>query len=259
MRLVFAALLAVSFPWLASAAAPAPEARPTVTPDIIRMGTFYGGARVRVEGVTGPDKKIIIVVQGGKTKEVFNTVGRVGPIWVNKGKVTISEVPSVLLVFSTEPVSACLARVAIDKYGLDQPAIKKEVRIESRSSDKDRIADDFFLYKLKRGSYQLGEGEIRMGQSDEGGRHYSLDFTLPKVAGPGQYEISVLECRGGEVVKNTDVPISVIEVGFPALITWLASTRPSSYGIISVLVAMIAGFGIDFIAAHLFKRKMVGH
>lgn len=237
----------------------AQEARPRVTPELVRMGTFYGGARVHVEGVTGPDEKIVIVVRGSKATEVFNKVGRVGPIWVNTGKVSISDVPSLLLVFSSEPLSACLTRAAIDQYGLDKLAVKKQMRIESKTLDYDRIAADFFLYKIKRGTYQLANDDIRMIPSDKDGMPYRLDFTLPRAAGPGQYQIRVLECRGGEVVRNSDLAIKVVEVGFPALIAWLATERASTYGILAVVAAMIAGFGIDFVAARLLRRKIGGH
>jgi hypothetical protein len=237
----------------------AQEARPKVTPAVVRMGTFYGGAAVQVEGVTGPDGKIIIVVRGGQVKEVFNKVGRVGPIWVNTDKVTISDVPSVLLVFSSEPITTCLTRAAIDKYGLDQVALKKQMHIESKTRDFDRIADDYFLYKAGQRTYQMNKAGIRMGQPAKDAMPYRLEFILPKAAGPGEYEIEVLECRGGEVVRNSDLSFKVVEVGFPALIAWLAARHSSAYGIIAVVVAMIAGFGIDFIAAHLFKRRIAGH
>jgi len=259
MKIALTAILTVSAPWLAPAAAPPQEARLRVSPETVNMGTFYGGATVRVEGVTGPDEKVVIVVRGGKVTEVFNKVGRVGPIWVNTGKVTISGVPSLLLAFSSEPLGACLTRAAIDKYGLDLPAIKKQMRIESKTPDYGRIADDYFLYKTKQGSYHLVNGGIRMNQPDKDGLPYTLEFVLPKSAPPGQYEISVLECRRGEVVQSSAVPIKVVEVGFSALVAWLATQHPSSYGIISVVVAMLAGFGIDFIAARLFKRKIGGH
>ena len=124
MKIALTAILIVSAPWLAPAAAPPQEARLRVSPETVNMGTFYGGATVRVEGVTGPDEKVVIVVRGGKVTEVFNKVGRVGPIWVNTGKVTNSGVPSLLLAFSSEPLGTCLTRAAIDKYGLDLPAIK---------------------------------------------------------------------------------------------------------------------------------------
>ncbi len=259
MQIALTAISTISALWLAPAAALPQESRLKVTPETVRMGAFYGGAPVRVGGFTGPDEKVVIVVRGEKVTEVFNKAGRVGPIWVNTGKVTISGVPSLLLIFSSEPVNACLTRAAIDKYGLDPPALKKQMRIESKTRDYGRVADDYFLYKAKQGSYRLANGGIRMNQPDKDGVPYTLEFVLPKCAPAGQYEINVLECRNGEVVDSSDVPLKVVEVGFPALVVWLAAQHPSSYGILSVVVALFAGFGIDFVAARLFKRRMVGH
>ena len=259
MQTALTSMLTISALWLAPAAALPQQAGLKVTPEIVRMGAFYGGAPVRVEGVTGPDEKVVIVVRGQKLTEVFNKAGRVGPIWVNTGKVTISYVPSLLLVFSSEPVGACLTRAAIDKYGLDPPALKKQMHIQSRAQDSGRVADDNFLYKAKQGSYRLANGGVRMNQPDKDGLSYTLEFVLPKCAAPGQYQISVLECREGEVVESSDVPLKVVEVGFPALVAFLATQHSSAYGILCVVVALVAGFGIDFVAARVFKRRMVGH
>jgi hypothetical protein len=124
------------------------------------------------------------------------------------------------------------------------------------------VAKDYFFYKKMQGSYSLVNGGFRMSQPDPGAvpcATYTLEFVLPRCAAPGQYQVSVLECRGGGVVVSSDVPLQVMEVGFPALIAWLASQHASSYGILSVVVALLAGFGIDFVAARLFKRKVAGH
>jgi uncharacterized protein (TIGR02186 family) len=262
IRFALAANLIIPALWLATASALAQEAKVRVTPEVVRMGAFYGGATLRVEGVTGPDEKIVVVVRGPKVTEVFNQAGRVGPIWVNTGKVTISEVPSLLLVFSSEPLSACLTRAAIDQYGLDLPALKTQMRIQCKTQDYGRVAEDYLAYKGMQGSYRLVSGGFRMARPDPGGlsdTSYTLEFVLPKCAAPGQYQISVLECRGGGIVANSDVTLKVVEVGFPALVAFLAMQHSSAYGILAVVVALLAGFGIDFIAARLFKRKMVGH
>jgi uncharacterized protein (TIGR02186 family) len=248
----------VSAPGPAQTATPVEQARVKVTPAVVEMGTFYGGAKVQVEGIAGLGDRVVIVVRGSGASEVFNKVGRVGPIWVNTGKVTISAVPSVLLVFSSEPVSACLNRAALDSYQLDSAALKRQMRIETKVPDPG-IANDFLMLKAKRGIYQLAGGGIQTRAPGEDGLPYSLEFHLPRSVSPGIYRVSVLECRNGEVVENSEVDLRVVEVGFPALVVRLAMQRPATYGLISVVIAMLAGFGIDFIAARLFKRKVAVH
>ena len=233
-------------------------AGPRVTPEIVRMGTLYGGALLRVEGVKAPEAEIIVTVRGGTVKETFNKLGRVGPIWGITGKVTITNTPSLLLVFSSVPVSACLPREVIDQYGLDRIAVTKQMHIASDTADYDRIAEDYWRYKIRQGNYRLVNGTIETRPAGEDGIPYSLEFTLPKTAAAGKYAIGVLECQGGEIVRATELPLQVVEVGFPALVTFLATQHAAAYGAIAVVVAMLAGFGIDLIAARILKKRIVG-
>ena len=234
-------------------------AKVEITPRTVELGTFYGGTPMRVAGIAGANSKIIVVVRGPSTAQVFNKLGRVGPIWVNTGKVTISAAPSLLLIFSSEPVNTCLNSASIDQYQLDRGSLKKHVQIDTRAQDRDRIADDFLAFKAHQGDYRFNSVSVQMGAPNQEGLPYSLDFKLPKSASPGKYGVSVLECRDGKVVKNVDVDLAVVQVGFPAFVARLARERASLYGFISVIIAMVAGFGIDFIAFRVFERKVAVH
>jgi uncharacterized protein (TIGR02186 family) len=230
-----------------------------LTPSTVELGTFYGGTKVHVAGTAAVGSKIIVVVRGPSAAEVFNKVGRVGPIWVNTGKVSISGVPSLLLIASSEPLNSCLSSTAIDQYQLDLGSLKKHMHIETKAPGRERVADDFLAFKAHQGNYRFNSVSVQMGAPTQQGVTYSLDFDMPKTAGPGKYQVSVLECGNGAVVNKADVDLAVVEVGFPALIARLARDRASLYGIISVIIAMVAGFGIDFIASRLFKRKVAAH
>ncbi len=241
---------------LAQTAAAVEPARVKVTPSTVETGTFYGGAKMRVAGMAGAGNKIIVVVRGPSAAQVFNKIGRVGPIWVNTGKVTISRAPSLLLIFSSEPVNTCLNSTAIDQYQLDLSSLKEHVQIDTEAQDRDRIVDDFLAFKTRQGNYRLNSVSVQMGALTQEGIPYSLDFEMPKTAASGKYQVSVLECRDGKVVNNVDVDLAVVEVGFPALVARLARERASLYGLISVIIAMGAGFGIDFIASRVFERRV---
>ncbi len=230
--------------------------RVTVTPSTVELGTFYGGAKVHVAGNTLAGSKVVVVVRGPSTAEVFNNLGRVGPIWVNTGKVTISGVPSLLLIFSSEPIKACLNSAAIDHYQLDLESLRRHIQIEMKGPGRNGIADDFLAFKAHQGTYRISSGGVQMGVTAEEGVSYSLDFDMPKTAGPGKYEIDVLECSGGAVVNNADLDLAMEEVGFPAVIARMARERAPLYGAMSVIMAMVVGFGIDFVAARIFRRTL---
>jgi uncharacterized protein (TIGR02186 family) len=250
---------------LSGLAARAPAASPPeavtmkVTPSVVSMGTFYSGARVHVEGTVPQASDVIIDVRGPDTIEVFNKVGRAGPIWVNTGKVSISGIPTLLLVFSTRPVGNCLCRSEIDRCQLDAAALKSKIKIEPHAMASEMVADEFLKLKYRQKSYQLANTGIQMEDPAEVGQHYTLDFNWPKNAAPGTYIVRVCACQGGNVQNSLEVPLRVVEVGFPAMIADLAQDRPATYGIISVVVAVLAGFGIDFIATRIFKKKISAH
>ena len=255
-------LLALPFLVVALFAHAAAALEPTtmkVLPSTVELGTLYGGATVHVVGMAGAGRKIIVVVRGPSAAEIFNKLSRVGPIWVNTGKITISGVPALLLIFSSEPVETSLNTAAIDNYQLSLGSLKKHMQIETKVPGRDRIADDFLAFKAHRATYRIAPGSVQLGVPNQGELPYNLDFEMPRSAKPGKYQVSVLECQDGQVAKQSDVDLMLVEVGFPALVARLAKEQASLYGIISVITAMLAGFGIDFIASRIFRRKAAAH
>ncbi len=254
-----------------------------VSPTVVNMGTFYGGAKVRVEGTTLAGSHMVVVVRGVDVTEVFNKVGRMGPIWVNTGKVFISGVPSVCLIYSSCPVANCLCRAELDRCELDREALKKRMQIKPRHEGSEPIADDFLKLKVRQGKYQMNGGGIQLGEASSspqmtpaafqregsGGAApevqkaavipYSLEFIWPKSAAPGKYSVRVYACRNQMVQESTELPLRVQEVGFPALIASTARNRPAVYGVVCIVVAMLAGFGIDFVVSRLFKKRIASH
>jgi uncharacterized protein (TIGR02186 family) len=232
---------------------------PTVklSPEVIRMGAFYSGEWMRISGTVAPGSKAIVVLRGPDTEEIFNKKGRIGPIWINSGKVHISGVPSLLLCYSSEPLSKLLRREEIDKHQLDDAAIERQMTVRPREMDLPIIRTHFVRLKTRENVYRMISDGLKMGAADEAGVSYWVDFHWPRKAPPADYEVRVYECRGGVIVGKVGARLEVIKVGFPAAIAALATQHASLYGMLAVLIAVVAGFGIDFLAAGLRKKVRV--
>jgi hypothetical protein len=62
------------------------------------------------------------------------------------------------------------------------------------------------------------------------------------------------------VINVVSAPLPVVEVGLPAWLAAIATQRAAAYGVAAVLAAVLAGFGIDFLAALVFgRRRAVRH
>ncbi len=234
-------------------------AKPSVrlTPTRISMGSFYSGARLRIDGLVAQGSKAIVLVRGADREEIFNRKARFGPIWANSGTVRISGAPSLMLCFSPEPVRTLLDSSVIRERLLDEAAISARIGIAPRQEARAAavIRADYLSLKLQDGLYQIRAGAVSMGTPHSDGAPFAVELLWPKRAPPASYSVQVLECRAGVVVGEVSAPLEVVKVGFPESLAALATEHASAYGVLAVLVAASAGFGIDFVSARLFGRK----
>lgn len=223
-------------------------------PPQIEVGPFWGGSKVRVEGSVAAGAKVAVVVRGRGRQETFNRKSRVGPIWVNTGKVHVSAVPSLFLRFTSGPIRTFLNREGIDQHQLDEAAIRRQMRIEP-NQDHDLVLSNWITLKSREGTYGLVRDGVRMGTPADERVPFWVEFDWPKKAPPGRYLVSAYECRDGGVTRSVVVELPVVTVGFPAWLSGIATERAALYGIFAVLAAAVAGFGIDLLTMLIFGKK----
>jgi uncharacterized protein (TIGR02186 family) len=231
-----------------------------IAPETIEMGAFYNSVRLRMEGTVPSGSKVVVVLRGATKDEVFNKKDRVGPIWVNVDKVHVSGPPSLFLRFMSEDVHTFLDRQAIDAYALDELSIRNRMRIRTEHGLRDpealkAIGDNYIDLKKKDGSYRRIANRVRVDEIGNGEARYTLEFGWPKLAPPGSYQVEVYACRDGRIVGQSGIIMRLNEVGFPAFMANAAREHPYGYGLLAVILAVIAGFGIDALAVLLGGAK----
>lgn len=240
------------------------EVTPPVTlklsPETIEMGAFYDGARLRMEGKAPSGSKVMVVLRGVSKDEVFNKKDRVGPIWINVDKVHVTGPPSLFLRFSSEDVHTFLDRQTIDAYALDELSIRNRMHIRTEHGLRDPealrlIGDQYVDLKKKEGSYRRIADRVHVVDIGNGESRYTLEIGWPKLATPGSYQVEVYACRDGRIVGQSGAALQLVEVGFPAFMAAAAREHPYGYGILAVIMAVIAGFGIDALAVLLGGKK----
>ncbi|MGC9224402.1 MAG: TIGR02186 family protein [Terracidiphilus sp.] len=279
---VLALLMAGAFtagaapPRIASGAASPPAQMPTprLVPEMIAMGTFYDGARVRVEGTAPAMSGVVVTIEGTERDEIFDRKGRVGPIWLTVDKIHVQHAPSVFLRFSSAEISSLLDAEEIQKYRLGEAAIMDQVRVLShckcsltdrtrQSGVNDTVPDpaytralisDFLKLKEHEGRYEEHPGSVHIVAANAG-TNYALEFEWPKNIAPGRYRVTVYACRDRRVVAQSATMLHVEEVGFPAYMAMMASAKPWEYGAVAVLAAVLAGFLTDLITSSLRRRR----
>jgi uncharacterized membrane protein YfcA len=229
-----------------------------LTPPTVEIGQMYGGTPMRIEGKASRGSQVVVVARGPDTREEFKRKAQVGPIWMTRETVEVTGAPSLFMRYSAKPPEGFLSREEIDRFQLSPDAIRKQLRIAPPDPEDAGLRADYLELKLSQRVYRVIDDGLRMGPAGSSGLPYSVEFHWPRKAPPAQYDICVYECENGRVVKATAVPLHVVEVGLPARLSAMAAGEGWEYGVGAVVLAMIAGFGMDVIAAWL-KRMRSAH
>lgn len=261
MRLALAALALFAL----SASASAQQQTPTVANDLpsavaeeqITVSSDYRGSFVTVFGVN-PDRRgrgdIVVVVRGPSTPATVMRKRRVFGLWINGDPVRFSQAPSFFAVLSNRPLRQIATPEAIWRYGLDPAA---SAQLESHVSEGDPSAYRSALTRLRRaqGLYQEYSGraspERRGGLTMYQGGLFRAVVRLPANAPIAEYHADTYLFRGGRLISSQRIPISISRVGVERRIHDLATNASLLYGILTVMLALAAGW----LAAILFRRS----
>ena len=238
----------------------APPPTITVSPSRIEMGAFYNGAPVHMQGTVPAKSEVMVIIRGKARDEVFNHKGRLGPIWVNKDKIHVSGTPSLFLRFSSADMHALIGRDLIDRYGLDELSMRHRIHLRLASGEpdaayRDKLVNSYIDLKKSDGTYRRVGNQVHTVQ-EAGLTHYHVEFEWPKTAVPGSYMIEVYAVVPGAVLGQASAELQLVEVGFPAAVVKMAEQRPWLYGLIAVLAAACAGFGMDAVVSRLRPCKV---
>jgi putative transmembrane protein Alph_Pro_TM len=230
-----------------------------ISPERVEIKTMYSGAPVRISGTAAQGSQVVVVIRGPDKEETFNKKVRAGPIWISSGQVHVSGVPSLFLSYSPVPVRSILPAEEVDRSLLDREAIRGRMHLDAGGDeiDEELIRTNYLTLKTDNQIYQVHdqtEGLVPSGQSGE----FALEIYWPPTAPPASYEVAVYECRDQEIVTENTGFLVVEKVGAPAQLYEFAMNRAPVYGALAVLLAVMAGFGIDFLTAKIFGAKSKG-
>jgi uncharacterized protein (TIGR02186 family) len=228
-----------------------------VAEERITVSSDYRGSYVTVFGVN-PDRRgrgdIVVVVRGPTEDATVLRKQRRFGLWVNSAPVRFRETPSFFAVLSNRPLRQIASSQAIWRYRLDAAA---SARLDSEvPAGADPAAYRNALVRLRRqqGLYQEYSGRAspdrRGGLTMYQGGLFRAVVRLPANAPIAEYYADTYLFRDGRLISTQRVPINIARVGIERTIHDLAMNAAFWYGIVTVLLAIGAGW----IASVVFRR-----
>lgn len=225
--------------------------------DHIGIRFFYHGSSVSVSGLSDPDADIVIKIAAPETHQALKKKGKVGGVlWMNVGSIEYEQVPPLYFLASTKPVEDLLSREERLQYGIGYAALEQKAHIEpaGNDSEKDKWFTEFVNYKEKSKLYSIKDGNVDFDTVNND-REYRVVFDWPYQAPPGAYDVTVYSVVNGKVQETATSAVEVAQEGGIKYLATMAKNKGAAYGIVSILAALIAGFGVGMI----FKKGGGAH
>lgn len=218
--------------------------------DHITIDFFYHGSTVGVKGVTDAGRDLVITFTSPEGHQTMKRKGKVGGVlWMNTGTLTFERTPNLYEVFSTRELGDILSPVERKKHVLGYNALQDHIAIPELKSDEEKAAwfGEFVKFKEASMLYMARTGTIGRKPLGDGHEEYSLHTSWPYQAAPGEYTVTVYAVRNGNVVERAETKVRVEQVGLVKTLASMANGQGALYGLLSVVIAIGAGFGVGMI------------
>ena len=214
---------------------------------LVAITTGFTGTKVLLFGATQGDGDVVVVVRGPRDRHLVRRKDRIAGIWVNNAEMAFQGVPSFYTVSSSRPLADLVppAVAARHQIGIENVRLAAP---EGADADQARAFRDALVRNKQRAElYGKAPGTIAF----LGNRLFRTDLYFPTNAPVGTYEVQVLLFRGGEVASASITPLIVSRIGFEAGVFDFAHRHALAYGVLAVLIAVMAGW----LAGIIFRRS----
>lgn len=211
--------------------------------DLIAITTRFTGSDVLLFGATDGKGDVIVVVRGPQSRIVIRRKGRVGGVWVNRDALAFANVPSFYYLAASRPPRDILE----PKIRRDEQIGLEELRVEAvdptATVDVPAFRKALIRNKQALALYHTSLGEVAFVE----GRLFRARVTFPANVSTGPYMVDVYQVVDGAITSKTTTPLRISRTGFEASVFDFAQVNPALYGLIAILVALVAGWAAGFI------------
>lgn len=206
---------------------------------------IFGAVKRSAPAPHDSELHVIITVAGPLEPVTIRRKSRVAGIWVNTAAAEIDAAPSFYAVASTGALAEVLTQTDDLRHKISATRLIRAIDTGDAASELSNFTAALLRIRATDGLYQQLEGDVRL--TDE--TLFSTEVALPANLTEGDYTTRVFLTRNGAVIDSFDTVIDVRKVGLERFLYNLAHDKPLIYGLMSLAIAIAAGWG----AAAVFR------
>ncbi|MBZ8118242.1 TIGR02186 family protein [Roseovarius sp. LXJ103] len=212
----------------------------------ISINTTFDGSEILLFGAIKRDGAIpegelgVIVAIAGPSQAVsVRRKERRFGIWVNVDAVEVDAAPSFYAVATNARLSEVLTEVEDLRHRISIPRAIRSVGAPTSVSDAQTFTEAVIRIRKASGAYKIEEGAVDLAEQTL----FQTQVELPANLTEGAYATRIFLTREGQVVSRYETVIDVRKVGMERWLFALSREQPILYGLMSLAIAIAAGWG----------------
>ncbi|MFL2770699.1 MAG: TIGR02186 family protein [Rhodospirillaceae bacterium] len=215
---------------------------------LVAITTGFTGTDVLLFGATDGPGDLVILVRGPAKNVSIRRKERFGPIWANTETIELRDIPSFYSVASNGSPEDFVSLRLLERYQIGLQNLRvtfadQDIPSEIRSEYRDallRLNQERKLYKGEIGRVSLLANRL-----------FRTELHFPANVPTGIYFVEIYLFRDGDVASAEIVPLSISKIGVGAEIYDFAHNLGPLYGLVAIIVAVLAGWA----AESAFRRR----
>jgi uncharacterized protein (TIGR02186 family) len=191
-------------------------------------------------------RDVVVVVRGPDGDLAVRRKARVAGIWLNRDRMALYGMPGYYYVASTRPLAKIAPADTLREYQLGLA----NVAPKGASTRQPKKAEPFRWAAIRIRAGQKLYTEAPAGVEFLSYSLFRVHVPIPANAPRGEYTVQVYLFRDGSIASAQSTPLFVDQIGLERGLYNVAHQRPWAYGLATVLMAMLLGWGSSF----LFRR-----
>jgi len=213
--------------------------RVSITANFDGTGILVFGAVKRFTPLPdGGPLQVIVTVTGPSVPVTVRRKSRKLGIWINADSVNIDRAPTFYAVASTAPISEILSDADDLRNGISIKYMIHSVYLGANAPDAKPFSQAIVRIRKKNGFYSQTGGIVTLSEDTL----FRAQFALPSNLVEGNYLARIFLTRDKKVIDSYQTKITVRKVGLERWLFNLAHERPLIYGLLSLTIAIFAGW-----------------
>jgi len=197
------------------------------------------GAVKREAPISEVPLDVVITVAGPSRPVTVRRKERRFGIWINTDMVDLDAAPTFYAVAASGPLEEVLTNTEDLRHRVSIPRAIRSVGAASMAEDVESFTDALVRIRERKDAYQLLENAVALDEQTL----FRTAISLPANLTEGAYKTRIFLTREGRVVSQFETVIDVRKVGLERWLFTLSRQQPLVYGLMSLAIAIAAGWG----------------